>query len=301
MDRFRAMEIFTRVVEAGSFRRAAETLRVLPATVTKTIKDLEAHLGVQLLNRTTRALSITDAGLRYYDSCKAILREIDAAEGAAASETGAVRGAIRVGTTPSLARNFVIPALPRFTERYPDIAIDLQLSDGVVDLVQEGIDCVIRAGEPALSSLILRRLGTFRWFICASPSYLGRHGLPGELVDLRDHLAVGYSRSRTGRSTSWTFREGDELHAVPMQEHLTVNDTDAYVAAGIAGLGLIRVASYMVHGPVAEGRLVRVLSDHELPAEPLSILYPQSRHLSPAVRAFIDWCIEVIGTEAKNW
>lgn len=301
MDRLRAMETFTRVVETGSFRRAAETLRVLPATVTKTIQDLEEHLGVRLLNRTTRALSITDAGLRYYDSCKAILREVDAAEGAAATETGNIRGAIRVGTTPSLARHFIIPAVPRFTARYPDIAIDLQLSDAVVDLVQDGIDCVIRAGEPELSSLIMRRLGTFRWIICASPDYLERHGKPAELEDLRDHLAVGYTSSRTGRSTSWTFCEGGELYPVSMKERVTINDTDAYVAAGIAGLGLIRVASYMVRGPLTEGRLVRVLSDHEAPAESLSILYPQSRHLSLAVRAFIDWCIEVIGTEAKNW
>lgn len=301
MDRLRAMETFTRVVETGSFKRAAETLRVLPATVTKTIQDLEAHVGVQLLNRTTRALSITEAGLRYYDSCKAILREIEAAEGAVAIEAENIRGTIRVGAAPSIARHFVIPAIPRFITRYPNITIDLQMSDAVVDLVQEGIDCVIRAGEPELSSLIMRSLGTFRWVICASPDYIAQHGDPKKPSDLSHHFAVGYTSSRTGRSGGWTFYEGTELHTASMNERVTVNDTDAYVAAGIAGLGLIKVASYMVRGPLAEGLLVRVLSDHETPSEPLSILYPQSRHLSPAVRAFIDWCIELFGAESRNW
>lgn len=135
-------------VETGGFKRAAEALRVLPSTVTKTIKDLEAHLGVRLLNRTTRAISTTDAALRYYDSCKAILRDMQAAEEAVGGRSGMIRGAIRVGTTPSLARRIIIPALPQFTARYPGIDIDLHLSDAVVDLVQKGIDCVIRAGEP---------------------------------------------------------------------------------------------------------------------------------------------------------
>lgn len=301
MDRLQAMETFTRVVEAGGFKRAAETLGVLPSTVTKTIKDLEAHLGVQLLNRTTRALSITDAGLRYYDSSKAILREVEAAEGALTRDAGRIGGAVRAGMPPSLARHFIIPALPRFIARFPDIDIDLQLGDAVVDLVQQGIDCVVRAGEPQPSSLILRRLGAFRWYVCASPSYIERHGEPLGIGELRDHFAVGYADSRTGRPTNWAFQDGDQLHSVAMTAQVTVNDTDAYVAAGLAGLGLIRVASYMVRRPLGDGRLVRILSNLEAPAVPISLLYPQSRHLSPAVRAFIDWCVEVIGTEAKNW
>ncbi|MCG7359788.1 LysR substrate-binding domain-containing protein [Roseomonas sp. ACRSG] len=301
MDRLQAMETFTRVVEAGGFKRAAETLGVLPSTVTKTIKDLEAHLGVQLLNRTTRAVSITDAGLRYYDSSKAILREVEAAEGAVGKGTCAVRGTVRAGMPPSLARYFIIPALSHFTARFPGIEIDLQLGDAVVDLVQQGVDCVIRAGEPQPSSLVLRRLGAFHWYVCASPAYLERHGEPLGIAALRDHLAVGYADSRTGRPTSWAFQDGDQLHPVSMKTRVTVNDTDGYVAAGAAGLGLIRAASYMVRRPLAEGRLVRILPELEAPAVPLSLLYPQSRHLSPAVRAFIDWCVEVIGTEAKNW
>lgn len=294
------METFTRVVEAGSFKRAADTLRVLPSTVTKTIKDLEAYLGVQLLNRTTRALSITDAGLRYYDSCKAILRDVETAEGIVATQTGVIRGAIRIGTTPSLARHFIIPALPRFTARYPDIEINLRLGDTVVDLIQEGIDCVIRAGQPQPSTHIVRRLGAFRWYVCGSPDYLAKLGEPASVADLREHMAVGFAGS-TGRSPSWIFGEEEELHSVSMKEHVTVDDTDAYVAAGVAGLGLIRAASYVVRRPLSDGRLKRVLTNIKAPTEPISVLYPQSRHLSPAVRAFVDWCVEVVGGEAKSW
>lgn len=301
MDRLDAMETFTRVVEAGGFKRAAETLGVLPSTVTKTIKELEAHLGIQLINRTTRALRITDAGLRFYDSSKAILREVEAAEGAVVKNTGQISGTIRASMPPSLACHFIIPLLSRFTARFPNIEIDLQLGDAIVDLVQQGIDCVIRAGELAPSSLIVRHLGAYRWYVCASPDYLDKRGRPMGVADLREHQAVGYADSRTGRPTNWAFQDGDQLHPVSMAARVTVNDTDAYVAAGIAGLGLIRAASYMVRRPLADGRLVRVLPDLEAPAVPVSLLYLESRHLSPAVRAFIDWCIEVIGGEAKDW
>ncbi|PTD18850.1 LysR family transcriptional regulator [Sphingomonas fennica] len=301
MDRFQAMELFKRVVETGSFRRAAETSRVLPSTVTKAVKDLEAHLGAQLLKRTTRAISLTDAGLRYYDSCTAILRELQAAEDAIAESEGTIRGAIRVGTTPSIARQFVVPALPQLVLRYPDIEIDLHLSDGLSDLVQESIDCVIRAGVPQPSSLIVRRLANFDWYVCGSPEYLDRYGTPACVADLGEHVAVGYTDSRTGRPLSWTFGEGKGATSVAMTRRVTVNDTDAYIAAGIAGLGLIRAAGYMVHKPLSDGRLVKVLGDVEAPTDPLSILYPPSRHLSPAVRTFIDWCVEIIGREAVCW
>lgn len=301
MDRFQAMELFTRVVEAGSFRRAAETSRVLPSTVTKVVKDLETHLGVQLLKRTTRAISLTDAGLRYYDSCKAILRELQAAESAVAGRGGTIRGAIRVGTTPSLARRFIIPALPELAARHPEIEIDLHLSDRLSDLIQENIDCVIRAGVPQPSSLIVRRLAHFHWYVCGSPDYLERHGTPTCIADLREHVAVGYTDSRTGRPWNWTFGKDEGSTSVAMAWRVTVNDTDNYIAAGIAGLGLIRAASYMVHEPLSDGRLVRVLKDVEAATDPLSILYPSSRHLAPAVRAFIDWCVELIGKQAVTW
>ncbi|UUE45708.1 LysR family transcriptional regulator [Pectobacterium aroidearum] len=295
------MEIFIRVVDAGSFKKAAETLHVLPSTVTRSIKELESHLGARLLNRTTRALSITDVGLRYYDSCKAILHDVHAAESVTAQQKGELNGTIRIGAPPSLVKNFLIPALPDFCERYPGITLDFHLGDATVDIVQHGIDCVIRTGEPPLSRLVARRLGAFHWYICASPRYLEQHGHPATLDSLKAHTAVGYIHSRTGRSTRWGFHDEAHIVAIPLAGQISVNDTDAYVAAGVAGLGLIRIASYMVRQPLADGHLVRLFPDIGAPLEPIFILYPQSRHLSPAIRAFIDWCTARIEQESAQW
>ncbi|KML65140.1 LysR family transcriptional regulator [Pectobacterium peruviense] len=301
MDRFQAMETFIRVVDAGSFKKAAETLHVLPSTVTRSIKELESHLGARLLNRTTRALSITDVGLRYYDSCKAILRDVHAAESVTAQQKEELQGTIRIGATPSLVKNFLIPALPDFCKRHPGIRLDFHLGDATVDIVQQGIDCVIRTGEPPLSRLVARRLGTFQWTICASPRYLEQHGYPTTLDSLKEHTAVGYIHSRTGRSTSWGFHDEAHTVAIPLAGQISVNDTDAYLTAGVAGLGLLRIASYMVRQQLSDGHLVRLLPDIEAPREPIFILYPQSRHLSPAIRAFIDWCTALIEKEAVKW
>ncbi|WP_113632744.1 LysR family transcriptional regulator [Pectobacterium peruviense] len=301
MDRFQAMETFIRVVDAGSFKKAAETLHVLPSTVTRSIKELESHLGARLLNRTTRALSITDVGLRYYDSCKAILRDVHAAESVTAQQKEELQGTIRIGATPSLVKNFLIPALPDFCERHPGIRLDFHLGDATVDIVQQGIDCVIRTGEPPLSRLVARRLGTFQWTICASPRYLEQHGYPTTLDSLKEHTAVGYIHSRTGHSTNWGFHDEAHTVAIPLAGQISVNDTDAYLTAGIAGLGLLRIASYMVRQQLSDGHLVRLLPDIEAPREPIFILYPQSRHLSPAIRAFIDWCTALIEKEAVKW
>lgn len=301
MDRFQAMETYVRVIEAGSFRMASETLRVLPSTVTRTIKELEAHLGIRLLNRTTRALSVTDAGLRYYDSCKAILLDLHAAEGAAAQQAGMLRGNIRVSATPSLAKGFLIPSLHRFAKRHPGIDLDFDLSDATLDLIQRGIDCAIRAGALPPSRLIARQIGTFEWYVCGSPAYFERCGTPRSLEALSSHTAIGYVNSQTGRSMTWSFLEDGNIKSVDMIEHVRVNDTDAYVSACTAGLGLIRIASYMVCELIAQGRLVRVLADVDTPREPISVVYPQGRHLSPAIRAFIDWSIDIIETEARHW
>ncbi|MCW2485425.1 LysR family transcriptional regulator [Candidatus Symbiopectobacterium sp. NZEC127] len=301
MDRLQAMETFVRVIEAGSFRQAADTLNVLPSTVTRNIKELESHLGARLLNRTTRALSATDAGLRFYDSCKAILRELEEAEALASQRAEALRGTIKIGTTSSLARHCLIPALPAFTRRYPQIELDLRLSDTTVDVVQQGLDCVIRTGALRSSQLVARRIGNFHWIVCAAPDYLEQNGIPGNLQALKQHVAVGYLGGHAGRFAHWQFQDGAQATAIGMKESIRVNDTDAYVDAGIAGLGLIRVASYMVREHLTSGRLIRVLEGLHAEPEPISVLYSYSRHLSPAVRAFVDWSAEVVAQASKQW
>lgn len=302
MDRLHAMTTFTKVVEAHSFRRAAEAMSLPASTVTKVIKDLEAYLGVRLLNRTTRQLSLTSEGDAYYDRCKAILADILVAETAFAGHDGRVRGKLRVDMTPSLARLHLIPNLAAFRRAYPDIELTLTMSDKVVDLVQNGIDCVIRAGIPQTSAtLIARRIATFEWVMCASPSYLAVHGAPDNVEDLRHHHAVGYLSSRTGRTTEWEFLEADKHRSIRMVEHVIVNDTDAYIAAGLEGLGLIRAASYMITPYLADGRLRRILRHVQGPIEPLSIMYPQSGHLSPLVRAFVDWSVSIFAEHSAEW
>ncbi|UYO92430.1 LysR substrate-binding domain-containing protein [Pollutimonas sp. M17] len=301
MDRLQAMETFVRVIEAGSFKQAADTLNVLPSTVTRNIKELESHLGTRLLNRTTRAVSATDAGLRFYDSCKAILRELQEAEAQASQQAGALHGTIKIGTTSSLARHCLIAALPAFTRRHPRVELELHLSDTTADVVRQGLDCVIRTGALRSSQLVARRIGRFHWIICGAPDYLAQHGTPDSLQVLQQHVAVGYLGGHAGRLAHWNFRDGAQTTVIAMQESVRVNDTDAYVEAGIAGLGLIRVASYMVREHLAAGRLVRVLGAAQTVPEPISVLYPHSRHLSPAVRAFVDWSSEVVARASSQW
>lgn len=302
MDRLQAMAIFTRVIEARSFRKAAETMSLPASTATKAIKDLETYLGVRLLNRTTRQLSLTSEGGAYYDRCKKILVDVGIAEAAFAGRHGRPRGNLRVDMTPSFARLYLIPNLAEFRRNYPDVELTLTLSDRVVDLVQEGVDCVIRAGIPQTSAtLIAKRIAGFEWIVCGSPDYLKSHGEPGSIEGLQHHHAVGYLSSRTGRTLEWEFLQAGERRAVRMIEHVIVNDTDAYVAAGLQGLGLIRAASYMVLPYLRDGRLRRILADLNAPIEPLSIMYPQNRHLSPTVRAFVDWCAATISKLGKDW
>ena len=301
MDRLQAMETFVRVIEAGSFKQAADTLNVLPSTVTRNIKELESHLGTRLLNRTTRAVSATDAGLRFYDSCKTILRELQQAETQASQQPGALHGTIKIGTTSSLARHCLIAALPAFTRRHPRVELELHLSDATADIVRQGLDCVIRTGALRSSQLVARRIGRFHWIVCGAPDYLSQHGTPGTVKALQEHVAVGYLGGHAGRLTHWEFQQDAQTTAIAMQESIRVDDTDAYVEAGIAGLGLIRVASYMVQEHLAAGRLVRVLEAAHTEPEPISVLYPHSRHLSPTVRAFVDWSSAVVARASSQW
>jgi LysR family transcriptional regulator for bpeEF and oprC len=302
MDRLQSMQIFARVVEMHSFTRAADSLVLPKSRVTRAVKDLEKFLGARLLQRTTRHISLTPEGTLYYDHCRRLLAEIEAVESSFPGSAGRPRGRLRVDMTLSLARLVVLPSIRDFQSRYPDVELTLTVSDRTVELVQEGIDCVIRAGTPEDSAtLVARRIGAFDWVSCASPEYLERHGTPKTLEDLARHKAVGYLSSRTARSLEWHFVENGEDRCIAMRESLVVNDTDAYVACGLEGLGLIRAGSYMVQQHLRSGQLRRVLADYAAPAAPLSVLYPQNRHLSPTVRAFVDWVGGVVGKAEAGW
>jgi len=292
------MQIFSRVVEAGTFAGAAKTLSIPRSTVSKAIQDLESMLGVSLLQRTTRSLRLTPNGSFYYDHCLQMLREIESVEAAFTDSANLPRGLLRVDMTSSFARAVVLPSIDVFLDRYPNLDLILTLGDRTVDLIQEGIDCVVRAGTPQSSALLVaRNIGSFEWMTCASPRYIEQHGVPSSLDSLAQHKVVEFHSGRTGRTTDWHFTAPEGEQVVGVRGRLAVNDTDAYISCGLEGLGLIRIASYLAAPHLEAGRLVRVLPEHRGPAVPLSVLYPRNRHLSPSVRAFVDWIVVL----ARDW
>jgi LysR family transcriptional regulator for bpeEF and oprC len=290
MDRIRMMQIFSRVVEAQSFAGAAKSLSLPRSTVSRAIQDLEAALGVRLLQRTTRMLQVTPNGSLYYDHCQLILGEIDNVEFELAGAAQHVRGTLRVDMPAAFARAIVLPALDAFQTQHPEITLVLTLGDRPVDLLEEGVDCVVRAGLPASSALLVARpVGSFKWVSCGAPAYLARFGAPLSLDALADHRIIEFHAGRTGRATDWQFIVDGVGRAVPVSGSLAVNDTDAYVTCALEGLGLIRIADYLAGPYLASGQLVAVLPAVDSPSVPLSVLYPQNRHVPPAVRAFVDW------------
>lgn len=289
------MQIFSRVVEAGSFAGAAKTLSLPRSTVSRSIQELEEALGVSLLQRTTRSLRLTTHGSFYYDHCRQILLEIEGVEAALSDSAMQPRGRLRVDMTSSFARTVVLPAIGGFLKRYPNLDIVLTLGDRPVDLIQEGLDCVVRSGMPESSALLVaKNIGSFDWITCASPDYLKQHGTPLTLQDLAHHHVVEFHSGRTGRASDWRFTTASGEQLISCRGRLAVNDTDAYISCGLEGLGIIRIAGFLAMPHLKAGNLVRVLSsEHSLPV-PLSILYPRSRHLSPAIRAFVDWMTELL-------
>ncbi|EBZ0179405.1 LysR family transcriptional regulator [Salmonella enterica subsp. enterica serovar Havana] len=290
MDKLEAMQVYVCVVDTHSFIRAAEVLGVPRSTVSRVVKELESWLRIQLLQRTTRKLSVTAEGRRYYEECKRVLADIAAMESSFPGRAAQPKGRFKVGMPQSLARHCIIPTLPAFLRQYPELELILCSSDSVEDIILQGYDCVIRAGRiDDSTTLIARPLASFNWVIAASPTYIERYSSPENLDDLQKHHAVGYLNHRTGRTTDWFFTREGEDYAMRMQETLVVDDTDAYIQAGIQGLGLIRVASYLVAPYLRSGALVTCMDNHSYDL-PLALVYPQNRFLPPAVRAFYDWC-----------
>lgn len=288
------MQVFTRVVDTGSFTRAADSLALPRATVTTAIQNLERHLRVRLLNRTTRRIGLTPDGTAYYERCKLILQDVEDAESTLRDVALRPRGRLRIDTTPSIGRLVIIPALADFYRRYPDLEIALGMGVRPVDLVQEGVDCVIRVGELPDSSLVSRRLGTVHSITCASPDYLDRHGVPKTLDDLANHEAVLFF-SGAGRALDFSFMVDGAIHDIRMAGRISVNDADAYIAGALYGHGLIQPPLCLAEPYLASGQLRLVLPEYSPPTMPVSALYLHNRHLSPKVRVFVDWAAELFG------
>ena len=288
MDRLDVMRLFTRIVERHSFTLAAQDLELPRSTATEAIKQLEARLGVRLLQRTTRHVRSTLDGEAYYRRCLAILGEIEEAEGA--FKDTKPRGLLRVDVHGTLARHFLLPALPDFLAQYPDLQLHLSEGDRLVDLVREGIDCVLRVGDLQDSAMIGRRVALLPEVTCAAPSYLERHGLPAGIDALDDgHRMIGFLSSATGAMLPLEFMVDGTLRKVNLPATLCVAAAESYIAAARLGLGLIQAPRYHLAADLAAGTLVEVLPQWPPSATPVSLLYPHRRQLSPRVRVFIDW------------
>jgi len=289
MDRLDAMRLYTRIVERRSFTRAAHDLGLPRSTVTDAVKDIEARLGVQLLARTTRHVSPTLDGEAYYRRCLAIVADIEAAESAIGDVKP--RGQLRIDVHGTLLRRLLVPALPRFLAAYPDLQPHIGEGDRLVDLVREGVDCVIRSGELRDSTMVTRQIATLDEITCAAPSYLRSRGTPRSLVDLKGHTAIGFVSSATGQVMPLEFMVGGKRHYMSLPATVTVTGGETSVALARLGLGLIQTPRYSIADDLAAGRLVEVLPKYPPSPSPLSLLYPQSRGLSPRVRVFIDWVV----------
>ena len=300
MDRLEAMQAFARVVEAGSFTKAAETLHMNKTTVTQLIQYLEARLRVKLLNRTTRQVNLTADGAAYYERVVRILGDIEESETVLSSSAAAPRGRLRVDVLGVVGRYMLLPAMAQFHARYPDIQIDLGVSDRPIDLIGDNVDCVVRAGEVADQSLIARRIGTVGYVMCASPAYLERLGRPSHPSELADsaHRVVGYFSARTGKVFSYSMRRDGQTVEVDARYVVAVNDAGALLEAGLAGLGIMRVPHFMADPHLASGELVALLQDWQTEPTSLFVAFPPNRHVSAKLRVFVDWVAETVALHA---
>jgi DNA-binding transcriptional LysR family regulator len=297
MDRLHAMRIFSRVVERKSFTLAAEDLGLPRSTVTDAVKQLEARLGVRLLQRTTRHVSSTLDGEAYHQRCIAILDDVEDAEGAFAG--AAPKGLLRVDVHGTLARHYVLPNLPDFIKLYPGIELYMTEGDRFVDLVREGIDCVLRVGEPQGADVVGRRVAMLEEITCASPDYIERYGSPESIDDLQGHVMVGFRSSATGSLIPLEFLVNGKMLYMQLPTIVSVNAAESFIAVARQGFGLVQVPRYHAQKELDAGTLVQVLSSYPPTSTPVSLFYPRNRQLTPRVRVFIDWLVGVFREAAR--
>jgi DNA-binding transcriptional LysR family regulator len=291
MDRIAAMNAFIRVVEAGSFTKAADSLDLPNATVTRLIQHLEQSLKVRLLHRTTRSVTVTSEGATYYERVARLLTDLVDIESTARLSQGKPSGKVRIEAGAAIGTMVVLPALAEFCRTYPDVTVELGIGNRHSDLVAEGVDCAIRAGEINEQAIVARQIGSFHFTTCAAPELLQACGVPRTLEELVERPTVGLMSARNGRPLPFRFSDGTTESNLAPSHKLIVNDTNSYVSAALAGLGIIQAPIYAVHNAIGDGRLVPVLQDWQTPTIPVHVLYAPNRYLSAKVRVFIDWAV----------
>ncbi len=299
MNKLQAMEVFVKVVDTGGFTRAAEALAMPKATVTTSIRDLERHLQVRLLNRTTRRVAVTTDGAAYYERCVAILDQVRDAEESLSSDHASASGRLRIDVATVFARVVLIPVLKDFRERFPGIRLELGCSDRPVDLVEQGVDCALRGGEIADQNLIARRVGTMAFVTCATPAYFAKHGRPKVPSDLAQHVCLTYFSASTGRPFEWDFEKDGERLELPLAGPLAVNDSSVYLDACLAGLGIAQLPTAIVRQELERGTLEAVLGEWLSTPLPVHIVYPLNRNLSNKVRVFVEWIAELFERDER--
>lgn len=293
MNKLQAMEIFAKVVEIGAMSRAAAALRIPKATITTSIQQLESALGLKLLNRTTRKMTVTADGTAYYQHCVAILAQIRETEAALMQHHDSPSGRLRVEVPTLMARLVIVPALPEFFARYPDIDMQLSCSELRSDLVEEGIDCAVWSGELDSGALIARRVGQLYLSTCASAAYLRTHPQPAHPNELAAHRCINHFSPRSGKNFDWVFAKDGERVQTSLPGYIAVDDENCYLAAAEAGLGIAQIPAFVLKDAMEHGVLQLVLGDWLAEPAPLHVVYPENRHLSRKVRVFVDWVTEL--------
>jgi LysR family transcriptional regulator, regulator for bpeEF and oprC len=293
MNKLQAMQLFARVVETGGMSRAADSLGIPKATATSLIQQLEAALGVKLLNRTTRTVTVTPDGAAYYPRCVAILAEVQETEESLAQRRSTPSGRLRVDAPTLMTRLVIVPALPAFFARYPGIELQLSSGEQRADLIEEGIDCAVWSGELGDSTLVARRVGQLYFGTCAAPAYLAANGQPQHPHDLSAHRCINHFARHTGKAREWSFAKDGERLSIPLRGFIALDDENSYVAAAEAGLGIAQIPAFVLKEAMERSSLGIVLGDWFAEPMPLSVVYPQNRHLSNKVRVFVDWIAEL--------
>ncbi|WP_088154711.1 LysR family transcriptional regulator [Achromobacter xylosoxidans] len=290
MDRIDLFRVYARVVECANFSRAADTLGLPRSTVSAAVQELEGRLGARLLNRTTRQVAPTQEGAAFYERCLRLVADMEEAENLFRHASVGPSGMLRVDVPGRVGRLIVAPALPAFLEAYPQIDVTLGVTDRAVNLIEEGVDCVLRVGVLPDSGLVARPIGMLGLINVASPAYLARHGVPVAPDDLAaGHVCVNYASPSSGRLAPWEWLDGSVSRTVPLRGRVTVNSAEAYIASCVAGLGLIQIPAYDVQPQIAAGELVEVMPDHRPAPMPMTLLYPQRPSPSRRVQVFADW------------
>jgi LysR family transcriptional regulator for bpeEF and oprC len=301
MELLQTMQVFARLAELGSFTKTADAMQIGRPQVTRTIQELETSLGVRLFQRTTRKVRLTSEGERFYERVNEILGNVAEATSMFNQSSTTMRGRLRVDIPTAFAQPGLIECLRDFTVIYPEIELGLGVTDRNVDLVAEGVDCVLRIGDLPSSSLVARRIGLATMVTCASPRYLTDHGEPKSLEDLSAHRGVTFLSGQSNRSLPWQFLDGSSEETYISRHGITVNESNAYVECGVAGFGILQAPGITLDRYLADGSLIEVLGTYRPRPRPVSLLYPSKSHLAPQVHAFIEWMRERFSILYSRW